>query len=292
LQADKAVSSLTGVTHSLNDLSEQGSHLVNSVSGPSSSSDCVPVELQAYKAVTTLADTIQSLNDLVPDSGDSSEVGLVSSIPHSSQLSSFKQQIPSHQLVGNDTDSNADDSVDEDQVIVSDTDSDSDNSVDEDYTRKSKLYVKVSSNMPGKCIFDKKHYCMYCNKASTNLSKHLMNKHKNEDYVKQINMQDKKSKERKFLLEKVRNLGDYAHNCEVWRKGEGEIIPWRCPPEPVDVKEYLSCPDCFASFQRTQLWRHHKVCKACTRHCKEFKYRNLCAEASLLLPSSEETNMA
>jgi hypothetical protein len=43
---------------------------------------------------------------------------------------------------------------------------------------KEKMYVKWSSDHNGKRVFDKKHYCLFCRKASTNLTKHLLNSHK------------------------------------------------------------------------------------------------------------------
>ena len=153
-----------------------------------------------------------------------------------------------------------------------------------------KLYVKWSSNSRGKRVFDKRHYCVYCSKASTNLSKHLVKKHRNEERIKQVLMQTTGSRQRKLLLEYVRNLGDYKHNCAVMSKGEGEIIPWRSPPEPVDAIEYVPCPDCFAFFQQHHLWRHHRGCNFCEKSEKKHTFRSLRSEAQLLLPSSNEVS--
>jgi len=64
----------------------------------------------------------------------------------------------------------------------------------------------VQSNVKGKRVFDKKHCCLYGSKASTNLTKHLFNKHQDEECVKQIMIQTKMSQEWKLQLELVRNL--------------------------------------------------------------------------------------
>ena len=160
----------------------------------------------------------------------------------------------------------------------------------ENATGPKKMYVKCSSNFKGKRVFDKKHYCFYCSKSSTNITKHLLNKHKDEERIKQIIMQTKMSQERKLQLELVRNLGDYKHNCEVRSTGEGEIIPWRSPPEPVAVEDYVPCPDCFAFFQQNLLWRHHKECAFCKRSGKKHMFGNLKSEAELLLPSTHEVS--
>jgi len=53
-----------------------------------------------------------------------------------------------------------------------------------------KMYVKWSANTHRKRVFDKQHYCLYCNKANTNLSKHMLNKQKNEERIEEICMQD------------------------------------------------------------------------------------------------------
>ena len=101
-------------------------------------------------------------------------------------------------------------------------------------------------------------------------------------------MHTKISQEWKLQLELVRNLGDYRHNCEVRSKGEGEIIPWRSPPEHVAVEKYVPCPDCFAFFQQNLLWRHHKECAFCKKWGKKHMFRSLKSEAKLLLPSTHE----
>jgi len=123
--------------------------------------------------------------------------------------------------------------------------------------------VKCSSNVKGKRVFDKKHYCLYCSKSSTNLTKYLFSKHKDEVCIKQIMMQTKISQERKLQPELVRNLGGYRHNCDVRSKWGDEIIPWRSPPYHVAVEEYVPCPDCFAFFQQDRLRQHHKECAFC-----------------------------
>ena len=155
-----------------------------------------------------------------------------------------------------------------------------------------KMYVKCSSNVGNKRVFDKKHYCLFCDKGSTNLSKHLLNTHMDASYVKEVLMLPKRSCDRKHLLEKIRNLGDFKHNCAVHSKGEGVIIPWRSPPSPVPASEYIPCPDCYAFFQETHLWRHHKECTFCTHPDRKHAFKSLKTEAELLLPSTENMSAA
>jgi len=74
-------------------------------------------------------------------------------------------------------------------------------------------------------------------------------------------MQTKKSGNRTRVLEMVRNLGDYNHNCEVRRRGEGEIVLWRSPPEPVAAEKYALIA--FLSSSRNILGGGVAVC-SCT----------------------------
>ena len=157
---------------------------------------------------------------------------------------------------------------------------------------KPKVYVKWSGNHNGRRMFDKKHYCVFCHKPCTNISKHLMKRHKDEEQVRKTTLLPKYSNERKMSLELIRNLGDYRHNCEVRQRGEGEIVPWRSPPEPVQAEDYVPCPDCFAFFLQQHLWHHHKDCSFCKHNDRKHAFRSLKSEAELLLPSTHEASSA
>jgi hypothetical protein len=174
--------------------------------------------------------------------------------------------------------------------FTSDIDSDCSSAGSE--SENSEIFVKCSKNVKGRRVFDKLHYCMYCDKSSTNLSKHILNKHKTEDYVQEALRHPTKSYARKMALEKCRNLGDFHHNCEVIKTGKGQIIPWRSPPEPVSAKEYVPCPCCYAFFQEQHLWRHHKECKFCIKADRKHSLRSIKAEAQLLLPTMHEISSA
>ncbi len=69
------------------------------------------------------------------------------------------------------------------------------------------------------------------------------------------------SKERKVLLEQLRNKGDFRHNTDVLEKGSGQIITWKQPSVDASVKDYLPCPFCFGMFRKKDLWRHQSSCK-------------------------------
>lgn len=47
------------------------------------------------------------------------------------------------------------------------------------------------------------------------------------------------SKERKVLLEQLRNKGDFKHNAKVLEKGPGELVIWKQPSGEASVQDYL-----------------------------------------------------
>lgn len=109
----------------------------------------------------------------------------------------------------------------------------------------------------------KKHFCLYCKMAFTQLAKHLEKKHADETEVTHAIHFPKGSKVRQNLLDQIRNKGDYEHNCKVLKKGEGEIVTKKQVKNPsISVRDFLPCQHCFAFHRKTDLWRHERSCKA------------------------------
>lgn len=108
----------------------------------------------------------------------------------------------------------------------------------------------------------KKHFCLYCKMAFTRLEKHLEKKHSEETEVAHAIHFPKGSKVRQSLLDQIRNKGDYEHNCQVIKSGEGEIVTKKQVKIPsVSVRDFLPCQHCFAFYRKTDLWRHERSCK-------------------------------
>jgi hypothetical protein len=79
----------------------------------------------------------------------------------------------------------------------------------------------------GKRAWDKAHYCLYCTKSNLKMARHLQRKHSNETDVARAFSFPPGSKQRKTLLESLRNKGDWQHNSKVLEEGNGEIVTWR-----------------------------------------------------------------
>ncbi|KAF0044101.1 hypothetical protein F2P81_003259 [Scophthalmus maximus] len=81
-------------------------------------------------------------------------------------------------------------------------------------------------------IFSKKNYCYIC-----------------ED-----------SKERKTILEKMRNKGNFQHNTEVLQGGTGPVKVKRKPKAKSQPGKFIHCMHCQGMYIRKELWRHVRRC--------------------------------
>lgn len=137
----------------------------------------------------------------------------------------------------------------------------------------------------------KKHFCLYCKMAFTQLAKHLEKKHVEETDVAHAIHFPKGSKVRQALLDQIRNKGDYEHNCHVLKSGEGEIVTKKQVKNyNISVRDFLPCQHCFAFYRKTDLWRHERSCKARKGEQKSSESVNrdrVHSSASRLLPMSE-----
>ncbi|XP_041857139.1 M-phase phosphoprotein 8 isoform X2 [Melanotaenia boesemani] len=127
---------------------------------------------------------------------------------------------------------------------------------------KKVLQAKASNTEGEKKESCKKHFCLYCKMAFTQLAKHLEKKHAEETDVAHAIHFPRGSKVRQTLLDQIRNKGDYEHNCQVLKSGEGEIVTKKQVKKPaISVRDFLPCQHCFAFYRKTDLWRHERSCK-------------------------------
>lgn len=99
----------------------------------------------------------------------------------------------------------------------------------------------------------RKHFCLYCKMAFTQLEKHLEKRHAGEtDVVHAIHF-PKGSKVRQTLMDQIRSKGNYEHNCEVVKGGARSPV--------ASARDLLPCQHCFALHRRADLWRHEQSCK-------------------------------
>ncbi|XP_058255761.1 uncharacterized protein si:ch211-266o15.1 isoform X2 [Hemibagrus wyckioides] len=107
----------------------------------------------------------------------------------------------------------------------------------------------------------KKQFCVYCQKSNTKIARHLERMHSNETDVAYALSFPKKSKRRHMLLEQLRKKGNYKHNIEVIRNGNGDIVMQKQTKRKRSAKEYLPCQYCLAFFLREGLEKHEYACR-------------------------------
>ena len=145
------------------------------------------------------------------------------------------------------------------------------------------INVKMSSNTEHQRIYDKKNYCLYCEKPFSKITRHLKQKHSDKVEVAEALAHRQGSTMHILLLGKIRNMGNYHHNCSVLSSGNGQIVPKRQATYQTTATDYLPCKFCFAMYVRTDLWRHHKRCKLQVKSDGPVQ-RKVQASCSLMLP--------
>ncbi|XP_056288063.1 uncharacterized protein LOC130204996 [Pseudoliparis swirei] len=125
--------------------------------------------------------------------------------------------------------------------------------------------------------------------AFSQIAKHLERTHAEQIDVAHALHLPKGSKVRQIMLHQIRNKGDYEHNCQVLKSGEGEIVTKdQVKNSSVSVRDFLPCQHCFAFYRKTDLWRHERSCKARKGDQKSSERKErVPTAASQLLPMSE-----
>ncbi|PAA46037.1 hypothetical protein BOX15_Mlig014457g5, partial [Macrostomum lignano] len=106
----------------------------------------------------------------------------------------------------------------------------------------------------------KLHYCKYCGKMLTKISRHYKTAHKAESDVKRLQQIRRKSIRRK-AFKALESEGDYIHNKMVLAKREGElIIARRQKDDENSPGSFLPCHRCFQFIKKDLLYRHRNAC--------------------------------
>ncbi|XP_067287761.1 uncharacterized protein [Pseudorasbora parva] len=140
---------------------------------------------------------------------------------------------------------------------------------------KDGIVVSAYQKRGGSRVYNKRHYCLYCRKPYAKMARHLECSHKKKSDVAQALSFPKGSKERRKLLDYIRNRGNYAHNAAVVKSGKGELVPFKRPPKEAHADDFMHCVYCQGLFIRKVLWRHMRSCRLKPRSVapKPGKYR-------------------
>ncbi|XP_034057491.1 uncharacterized protein LOC117536655 isoform X1 [Gymnodraco acuticeps] len=110
--------------------------------------------------------------------------------------------------------------------------------------------------------FTKKNYCYVCGAAQTKISRHLFTHRNEEPNIAAVLKLRRNSKQRKALLNELRDRGNKKHNQEVLKTRCGELKVKRRPSIPTPTQTYAACLYCKNIFVREKLMRHMPNCSA------------------------------
>jgi hypothetical protein len=145
-----------------------------------------------------------------------------------------------------------------------------------DKSNKRDIAIFQTNNVGGIRKYDKVSYCLFCGTAQSQVARHWFAKHKAEHEVIEI-LQCCKADKGKNIM-KLRNFGNYVHNCEVLKTGKGTTIPTYRPKHSQNVENYVGCNNCYAYLHKGEFYRHR---------CKfgERSRGHVAKKAALLLPT-------
>ncbi|XP_016118944.1 uncharacterized protein [Sinocyclocheilus grahami] len=107
------------------------------------------------------------------------------------------------------------------------------------------------------------NFCFVCGKAQSKITRHFKVHAQENMEVAQALSLPVGSKKRKQLLENLRNRGNFKHNNNVLKKGEGTLKVKRRAVKRTGLihNNYEYCLHCKGMFVRQELWRHMRRCK-------------------------------
>ncbi|XP_032438018.1 uncharacterized protein LOC116732140 [Xiphophorus hellerii] len=126
-----------------------------------------------------------------------------------------------------------------------------------DSNNKPKSQKELHKQESSQHILSAKNYCFVCGRPQTKISRHLKT-HKTHAEIAYAFSLPEDSKERNVLLEKMRNKGNFKHNCEVLQSGKGSLKVKRKPKAKTGT--FIHCMYCQGMYIRKELWRHVQRC--------------------------------
>ncbi|MED6245114.1 hypothetical protein ATANTOWER_031603, partial [Ataeniobius toweri] len=123
-------------------------------------------------------------------------------------------------------------------------------------------YIKVTAlpKRGRKSKYNKKQYCLYCEKPMSKLARHLESAHSNKPDVAMAFSFTKGSYKRRELLRCLKKRGNFAHNATVAVQGSGAFVACPRPTKEKQSDDYRHCKFCQGLYAKESLWRHVRRC--------------------------------
>lgn len=130
--------------------------------------------------------------------------------------------------------------------------------------------------------YTKKQACHFCQALVSKIGRHLTDVHHEEPEVQAITVLSKKNKDKKKKITLLRNRGNYNHNMDVIKKGQGTLITVKRPTSDISYHKFYPCPSCLGFYHRLELWRHVRTCEFRAKKTEE-NVENVLAQSRALL---------
>ncbi|KAF7645898.1 hypothetical protein LDENG_00196890 [Lucifuga dentata] len=104
--------------------------------------------------------------------------------------------------------------------------------------------------------YNKKQYCLFCQKPFSKLARHLESAHGSEHDVALAFSFAKGSRKRREMLRSLKKRGNFSHNATVETSGAGDLVACRRPVTSKPSSDFLHCKFCQGLYARKSLWRH------------------------------------
>ncbi|XP_023146045.2 uncharacterized protein LOC111581896 [Amphiprion ocellaris] len=137
----------------------------------------------------------------------------------------------------------------------------------------SETLIMPCSNSKTQRVYDKKSYCLFCTKPVLKISRHLERLHSDRAEVAAIFQYPKHSRERRKIVNKLMNQGNFEHNKIVLKTGKGQLVVRKRPKQTAQAQDYLHCLYCQGLFGKKALFRHMKKCPEKEKNDIDTDYR-------------------
>ncbi|XP_017283379.1 uncharacterized protein LOC108242808 [Kryptolebias marmoratus] len=153
----------------------------------------------------------------------------------------------------------------------------------------SKAMVEPKSNQK-EGHFYKRNYCLFCSKPVTKMSRHLTNLHSDKAKVAIAFQYPANSRERKKVWEKLINEGNFAHNKDVLKTGNGQLAVRVRPRKPAKSIDFVPCVYCLGLYKKKSLIGHIKRCpeKGKTEDETKIKNKRIMSKCALLTKNCDD----
>ncbi|XP_051806867.1 uncharacterized protein si:dkey-13n15.2 isoform X2 [Acanthochromis polyacanthus] len=137
----------------------------------------------------------------------------------------------------------------------------------------SETLVLPCSNSKSQRVYDKKNYCLFCAKPVGKMSRHLETLHSDRAEVAAIFQYPKHSRERRKILNKLVNQGNFEHNKIVLKTGKGQLVVRKRPSRTAQAQDYLHCLYCQGLLAKKNMFKHMQKCPEKEKNDTDTDYR-------------------